>query len=411
MRAARGALVVLLALSPACAPPADGVDLATLYKSHRWFDLRDALRRGEGASLYRGAVAAAFNDIHEAELVLGTVIDAAPSSEQAADAERWLIALYVRNGRYHDATRMTRQQWAARPGDPVSDADRALAATLAGLPDLAVTAWGASTLQYMTEGGDKFAPAAVNGRAVKFTLDTDSNISVIAESEATRLGLSIQKGGVMIGGASGARATSARTAVADRLDIGNVHLASVAFVVVPDTTEPFAEYPLGERGVIGLPVLIALRSWGWKRDGQLQVGAVRPIPRDTGAELGFDGVDPVTRVTIDDHRLDVVLDTGAEETEWWPPFAREFADVISRTGKKSAKSEVGYSGRASLDAMTLPTMSVRICDVDLTLTDTPVLMRKTVGPSDRYYGRLGMDLLNQARRVTIDFISMRIIVE
>jgi hypothetical protein len=55
------------ALMLAFAAQGADADLKGLYHNHQWFELRDALRTGQGTPLYRIAVAAAFNDSTRAE--------------------------------------------------------------------------------------------------------------------------------------------------------------------------------------------------------------------------------------------------------------------------------------------------------------------------------------------------------
>jgi len=58
-----------------------------------------------------------------------------------------------------------------------------------------------------------------------------------------------------------------RTAVIDELSIGDTRLRNVAFLVLSDSQEPMSDMPLGERGLIGIQVPIAVQSLGWKSDG------------------------------------------------------------------------------------------------------------------------------------------------
>jgi hypothetical protein len=52
-----------------------GADLEALRHEHRWFDLREALKTQKGSTLDRGAAAAAFQQVREAERLLKTSPD------------------------------------------------------------------------------------------------------------------------------------------------------------------------------------------------------------------------------------------------------------------------------------------------------------------------------------------------
>jgi len=58
----------------------DGTSLKSLYESHRWFELRDSVQKGAAPLFYQGAVACAFNDLHDCEKKLAKVIKSEPHS-------------------------------------------------------------------------------------------------------------------------------------------------------------------------------------------------------------------------------------------------------------------------------------------------------------------------------------------
>jgi hypothetical protein len=76
----------------------DSSRLKSLYDEHQWFDLHDVIRHKKAPALYRGAVAYAFNDFHQAEINFRSVIRSAPHSEQAYEAHEGLSHLYLEYG-------------------------------------------------------------------------------------------------------------------------------------------------------------------------------------------------------------------------------------------------------------------------------------------------------------------------
>lgn len=67
----RTLICALLVAAPAIAngPPTES-QLKSLYEGGRWTDLREALQGHKGPALYRGAVAAVFNEDRVAERLL-----------------------------------------------------------------------------------------------------------------------------------------------------------------------------------------------------------------------------------------------------------------------------------------------------------------------------------------------------
>lgn len=56
------AVCCLLTLSASFAAGGRDPDLRSLYETHQWFRLRDAVRETKAPAFYRGAVACAFDD-------------------------------------------------------------------------------------------------------------------------------------------------------------------------------------------------------------------------------------------------------------------------------------------------------------------------------------------------------------
>jgi hypothetical protein len=193
---------------------------------------------------------------------------------------------------------------------------------MAKLADQTVARRTTASVLYSTwEGGEIAAPVTTNGKQARYALDTDSNLQVLCDSEARRLGLEEVKGDLAILGITGTTAPGARMAVAKSFVIGKTELRNVAFVVLRDDQEPFASLSGDSRGVIGLPVLLAVGTFRWNR---LDIGFPSPGRAANGEQLGFDGSDPLAEVEIAGHRLPVLFDTGNEKSAGGASSARSF---------------------------------------------------------------------------------------
>src|SRR5437868_14434035 len=93
--------------------------------------------------------------------------------------------------------------------------------------------------------------------------DTGANLSTLTESEALRFGMETQE---VKGGVSGdvhGNTMSYRIAVAKSLVLGGIELSNVAFLVSSNEQQPFVDMEPGQRGLIGMPALLALGSITW----------------------------------------------------------------------------------------------------------------------------------------------------
>jgi hypothetical protein len=183
-----------------------------------------------------------------------------------------------------------------------------------------------------------------------------------------------------------------------------VRLKNVAFLVFRDDEDPFADLPSNRRGAIGLPVLLALGALSWGADDQFKIGT--PAPSGVESNLGFDGALPIVRLSVEGKPLSFNLDTGAEETMLWPPFAREFPAMIERSGQRGTTAVGGVGSSRDVESIELPTLSLALGGRSVTLVPASVLLKATTPDTQRRFGNVGLDLLNQARRTTIDFRAM-----
>jgi hypothetical protein len=375
--------------------------LESLYRSHHWFQLRSALRQNS-PPLYRGAVAGAFDQIQEAEPILNALIARAPTSKDAYEAHEWLTYLYLRRGQYSSAVKEHHKKVASSP-ERANSGEEAFMQAFALLPDQRTEHFVPTHVRYTLRQGDVMAPLRINGTEVSFVLDTDANVSAMSELQAERLGIEV-KSGARAFGTTGA-ATEFRVGVAGRVQINNIVIQNVAFWIYPDNQEPFHSYSLGERGLIGLPLLRALKTIHWTKGGTLDVG-FPGVTQQTAMNLCFDGSDLLTEGGREGKRLEFLLDTGNEVTEFWPPFARQFPALMN-AGEKGTEALTGVGATASIPSVKLTNITLTLGGQLVTLDSVPVLLARTTPSSAWYSGRIGIDTLMRAQSATLDFERMR----
>jgi hypothetical protein len=396
-----------LLLAPLCfGEHDDDANLKSLYNAHRWFELRDSVAKSAAPVFYQGALACAFNDLHRCEKKLGAVLKSRPQSDDAVEAHKLLASAYLRLGKYREALA---QVDALRPGD--ADAlgdDLPLLAALRGFPDQQVVRRGSPTLG-LRDG----LPISINGVQATYWFDTGAYVSGLRESEAKRFGLRVRAVSVKVGGVTGAE-SDARIAVADELSIGSIRLRHVAFLVFSDDQPPFNQSPPGEGGLIGIPVLLALQRLGWVSRGANAKLEIRPKSSNENvphADLCFDGNHPVVQIRFENHSLAFTLDTGATNTDLYPPFAAAFPDLIRTSSKTESYKVEGVGGAKTMDAALLSSLHFSIGGFPVVLSPAGVLLTHTIENSKFFHGNLGVDLLQQAHKTTFDFKAMTLTLE
>jgi tetratricopeptide (TPR) repeat protein len=384
-----------------------GDSLRALYDEHRYFELRDAIKNQNAPPLYLGAVASAFNDTKRAEKYLRRAIVQEPGSDNAFEAYGQLAGLYARLGRNREVVEQFDRMLAMRPKSADVQNVRTIFAGFSRYPNQSFgkkhctkVSGGTVSKEWLT------IPVSVHGKALNWGLDTGANISVISEAEAQMLGLTIGNETVQMGDSNGGNATM-RTAVVDRLSIGEMEIRNVPFLVIPDSQPPMNDLPPGKRAILGFPFLSALKSISWRSDGTFEIGFRSEPNGSKEANLWFDGLSPVTRVRFQDRDLDFALDTGdGAGTQLWSRFSTDYASLLKEDGTKSTRKVTQIGGAQEREIVSLPELQLKVGGFDTVLKPAQVFS-KPVG-NDSRYGLLGLDLLTQARKVRVDFRSMTV---
>jgi predicted aspartyl protease len=395
-------LCVLLWISRAIA----GADLQSLYNARKWAELHNALQSQKGPALYRGALAAAWNEDRQAERILKSVIASEPDSEEAYDAYEWLAHIYFRTGRYHQFVANLEARWAAFPQKTELKNEQTAAASFRGLPDQTVGKRQSSVLRH--DAGEIFIPISINNRPATYFFDTGAWVNCMSESEAKRLGLTVHDAAGTLGTGTGVR-VGFRTAVAPEVVVGNIRFGNVSFAVFRDDQEPWSELADGRRGLIGIPIILGLRALRWSHDGTVAVG-LKPAPLEPRtANLFFDDDHLVVEAALNKQRILATLDTGALTTDLYEAFAKQFASLLTAHGKADRTEVRGVGHAENFDSITLPELTFRLGNLDAVLRPAHVLL-KQIG-AKCCVGNFGMDLLKQAQSFKLDFGAMRLDLE
>jgi hypothetical protein len=389
---------------------ADSQPLKTLRDAHEWFKLRDAVEAAQAPALYRAAAAYAFHDLREAEKQLRLVIRAAPKSGEALEARGLLIYVAQMRSDYQRAIEEIRRIQALTPSSHGLDNGAALFGAMGAFPRQKVSRRRFATVRHRIHDGNLFLPVSVNGKAGDYIFDTGANFSLVSEEEARRLGLTIRNSPGAYTTDSAGTHVAFRIAQAERLAVGDCEIRNVVFMVVSDAQQPFVDLPVGSRAVLGLPLALAFETIRWNNEGRFEIGFDAPRFPRRDANLCFDRTDPVAKIEYQSRPMRMFLDTGAALTRLMPLFAADFPDTMK--GAKTGVATVrGVGGSVQLGAATLPEFAVRMGSREVSLRSAQVLLKNPDGGAARFHVWGGLDLFEHVRSVTIDFRSMRFIVE
>jgi hypothetical protein len=175
--------------------------------------------------------------------------------------------------------------------------------------------------------------------------------------------------------------------------------------VFRDDQEPWSLLPVGRRGLIGVPLILGFRSFRWNRNGDLEIGVKTAAANPARSNLFFDDDNIVISAELEQRRVLATVDTGAETTDLYEPFAKQFADLVARVGTKDKTEVRGVGHMETFESLTLPELQFKLGGSVATLKPAHVLM-KQIG-NKTCVGNFGMDLFKQGRAFKIDFGAMR----
>jgi predicted aspartyl protease len=248
-------------------------------------------------------------------------------------------------------------------------------------------------------------PVSVNGKPGEYLFDTGAWQSAMTEQEAKRLGLTIREGSRTITDASGTK-VQFRTAVAKDVRIGTMRFRDVSFAVFP--APPWA--PDAEVGIIGMPILIHMRTIRWLKDGTLEIGGTDS--RQTTSNLVFNEHRLLLRTSVLGRTVLTILDTGATTTDLNANFATMFADAVERDGTRGTGEINGIGGTQTFESIKLAELIFTIGSRDTALRPAQItIQRLALIGGECCVGNAGQDLLKHGSGFRIDFSTMTLSLE
>jgi len=393
-----------------------GGDVARLHEladMRQLFLLREALQQPgwnkADTLFYRGMVESRFGQEPNGIDDLTRFLASHPSTDAQRDAYTELVGAFRRMDRYDEAARnLTELLRFTPPGEQITRTNsRDLFAGLADVPPQSVT-FGRDLPVRATFNpvGSWDVPIEVNGRQGQWIFDTGANFSTLSAGEADRLGLKVRESDTYVTGATGKK-NALRLAVASDLRFGRAHLKNVVFLVLSDESMFVGPLKYQIHGLLGLPVIRALGRVGIAANGDLRIEPGRTAKGTPN--LFFDGATPIVEVRHDDHRMQMVLDTGANTSFLYRSFRSaltkdEIAGLTSKDDKGAGIGEITITRTDVVRTLRL-FMSGRPVD----LSNVSLLTTAPEGDERYRDGVLGVDALRSG--FTLDFHAMQVLLK
>lgn len=244
-------------------------------------------------------------------------------------------------------------------------------------------------------------PVSVNNSNYQFVFDTGAGISVITESYAKLLGISVLPNAKVNiqGGINGINNIS-QLAIADEIHLGNVVVRNALFLVFPDSALTFGGGVYKINGIIGLPII--------KELGEIKITSSEmqiPIQASNQAaeqNLALDLLLPILYMTHRGETLPYTFDTGAQSSMFSNNFYDKYQHEFSNLETDST-AVGGAGGTKEMAVVVAPELTFEIDQKTVRFTDAEISLDALPANKKYYYGNIGQDLLQQFDSVTLNF--------
>jgi predicted aspartyl protease len=416
-----GLLLALLCASlnsaSAGSPSTDsGPDLA--IKEFRFLDLTASLRTmapGPEHDYFAGVLANAENRIDDSIRLLNSVLPGLEASQpdRASIALQTLADDYTKTFRYGEAARVSDELLAhfssqlTREQRTGTADDAAIRRVLRDAPAQTIS-WN-GPVELATERNPLNSlnlKLTVNGISGSWLVDTGANFSVASESFAKRLGLKPLPGVAQTQAGLTGIENALHVALLPALELGGTTLHNVVIMILSDASlnVNLGKHAYQIQGIIGYPVLQALGSVTFHRDGVFEARD-KTQAIGSGARMYMKELDPIIECEVKGAVLPFSFDTGASSTTLFVHYYQRFRKESANWKKKNERT-AGAGGIVKRTVYVQPEVRLGIGDKTVVLKNVSIFAAGTGTDTNELYGNLGQDVPADFASFTLDFRNM-----
>lgn len=250
----------------------------------------------------------------------------------------------------------------------------------------------------------------VDGVSADWVIDTGANQTVISRSLATQLHLTMLPGVAHTSGGVTGTESPLQVALLPDLAVGGAIAHNVPLLVLEDADLTIPDgngHQYRIAGIIGFPILRALRCVTFHHDGSLDAAANGGSATE-GSPMELRMLNPVVEASIEGESFPFTLDTGAAGTVLSTRFYQRFR-TEERLWKVAETKNFGAGGETTSRSFIIPTMKLAIGGRSVTLHKVSMLPTVQHADIDVFFGNIGEDLLQSMQSFTLDFVHMRFV--
>lgn len=245
-------------------------------------------------------------------------------------------------------------------------------------------------------------PVVLQNDSIDFVFDSGANMSVIVTSVAEKYRFKPLDKKIHVLAITGKR-IEAQLALVD-LKMGNVEIKNSPFIIFPDSVLTFGNGIYTIKGIIGFPIMNALKEFTVKDDQFLVIP--KTPSKVASRNFALDQATPVIMVTYQNDTLPFHFDTGAHSTLLYSTFFNKYKDYVTQNCKKQTDQVGGAGGTTDVEAYILGKASLNAGGVQTDLDSLRILTKSLMSNQENLYGNFGQDFMKKYKVMTVNFESM-----
>ncbi|HTD92366.1 MAG TPA: retropepsin-like aspartic protease [Chitinophagaceae bacterium] len=235
--------------------------------------------------------------------------------------------------------------------------------------------------------------------SIGFIFDTGANLSTVTQTTANKFHMRFMTGVVDVTAITGIKIKS-KIAVCPVLRMGNITIRNAVFLVFPDSALAIPQIGLQINGIIGLPVIEALKEIQLTKNGGFNVPARSTVYPERNLALDF--LTPVINLDGESYSFD----SGADASMLYEPYYGRHKKQIESAYLETDLGLGGAGGHITKKGYYIqftPTINGRRVVIDSVMLFKEVLNKDEEYP---FAGNIGQDLIRKFDKMTINFDSM-----
>jgi predicted aspartyl protease len=233
---------------------------------------------------------------------------------------------------------------------------------------------------------------------IGFIFDTGANISTVTETTAGRLGMRLTDASIEVNSITGIKVQS-KLAVCPEFRLGGIIVKNAVFLVFPDSALAIPQIAYQINGIIGFPVIEAMKEVQITRSGEFIV----PIERGTttASNMALDFLTPIIQLNGEHY----TFDSGASNTMLYKTYFEKHKKSVCKRSKEKELEYAGAGGKILRNGYQItwhPVVNGKRLNLEKVMVFSDVLREH----ENDFYGNVGQDLIQSFEKMTLNFEGM-----